>query len=83
MTSKVVLVTGASSRAIERALTARRPKPRYAVGAGAKPLLFMRRLLSDRMFDRLMWMGSQAARNGRYDAPALPTASGPASSTAA
>jgi NAD(P)-dependent dehydrogenase (short-subunit alcohol dehydrogenase family) len=62
------------ARAIERALTARRPKTRYAVGGGAKPLLLVRRLVSDRMFDRLMWAGSQATRNGGHDAsiPAEP-----------
>jgi len=33
---------------------ARRPKTRYGVGFGAKPLIFLRRLLSDRAFDNLM-----------------------------
>ena len=36
------------------AVTARRPRTRYAVGRGAKPILAARRLLSDRAFDRLM-----------------------------
>lgn len=49
------------ARAIERALTAPRPRTRYAVGGGAKPLLLVRRLVSDRMFDWMMWRGSQAA----------------------
>lgn len=35
-------------------LSARRPKTRYAAGFGAKPVLFMRRWLSDRLFDKLM-----------------------------
>ncbi len=39
------------ARAIEKAINASRPKTRYAVGGGAKPALFMRRILSDRMFD--------------------------------
>ncbi|AZC64567.1 oxidoreductase [Pseudomonas chlororaphis] len=39
---------------IARAVSARRPKTRYAVGFGAKPLIFLRRLLSDRAFDGLM-----------------------------
>jgi hypothetical protein len=39
---------------IAKAVGARRPKTRYAVGFGAKPLIFMRRLLSDRAFDGLM-----------------------------
>ena len=41
---------------IAEAVTARRPKTRYAVGFGAKPLIFMRSLLSDRGFDGLMRM---------------------------
>ncbi len=40
--------------AISRAASARRPKIRYVVGSGARPLLFARRLLSDRMFDRFL-----------------------------
>jgi short-subunit dehydrogenase len=39
---------------IVKALTARRPKTRYAAGKLAKPILFARRWTSDRMFDRLI-----------------------------
>lgn len=39
---------------VSRALAATRPRTRYATGGGAKPILFMRWLLSDRLFDRLM-----------------------------
>ena len=39
---------------IGRAAVARRPKTRYLVGLGARPLIFLRWLLSDRMFDALM-----------------------------
>jgi len=39
---------------IVTAATRRRPKPRYVVGAGARPLLLLRRWLPDRAFDRLM-----------------------------
>lgn len=39
---------------IAGALKARRPKTRYAAGAMARPILFLRRLLSDRLFDRLI-----------------------------
>jgi len=42
------------ARTIVRAITANRPKTRYATGGGAKIILFVRRILSDRMFDRLM-----------------------------
>ena len=42
------------AKAIIKALTAQKPRTRYAIGGGAKPILFLRRLLSDRWFDRLM-----------------------------
>lgn len=48
------------ANAIARAAHARRPRTRYAVGGGARPILFLRRWLSDRMFDRLMWRISQS-----------------------
>jgi NAD(P)-dependent dehydrogenase (short-subunit alcohol dehydrogenase family) len=47
------------ARTIEQAVEARRPKTRYATGGGARFLLFLRGVLSDRMFDRLMWRISQ------------------------
>jgi NAD(P)-dependent dehydrogenase (short-subunit alcohol dehydrogenase family) len=36
---------------IAKAVTARRPKTRYAVGYGAKPMIFMHDVLPDRWFD--------------------------------
>ncbi len=39
------------AKAVTTAATARRPKTRYAVGAGAKPLIFLRRWLPDRAYD--------------------------------
>ncbi len=39
---------------IAEALRTRRPKTRYAAGALARPMLFLRWLLSDRLFDRLI-----------------------------
>jgi short-subunit dehydrogenase len=39
---------------IVAAATSKRPKTRYATGSGAKISLFLKRLLPDRMFDRLM-----------------------------
>jgi len=42
------------ARAVAKAVTARRPKTRYAVGAGAKPILAARRVLPDRAFDAVM-----------------------------
>ena len=48
--------------AIAAAVTARRPKTRYVVGAGARPLLFARWLLSDRGFDRMLALAYRFAR---------------------
>lgn len=47
---------------IAKAVTANRPKTRYAVGFGAKPMIFMRRLLSDRAFDGFMRMATGISR---------------------
>ncbi len=42
------------AKTIATAATARRPKTRYAAGSGARLILTGRRLVSDRMFDRLI-----------------------------
>lgn len=42
------------ARTIVKAAVAHRPKTRYATGGGAKLILMLRSLLSDRMFDKLM-----------------------------
>ena len=47
---------------IARAVTARRPRTRYAVGFGAKPMIFLRRILSDRAFDGFMRMATGISR---------------------
>jgi NAD(P)-dependent dehydrogenase (short-subunit alcohol dehydrogenase family) len=47
--------------AIAKAVTARRPRTRYAVGAGAKPAMLMARFASDRMKDRLITAFYRAA----------------------
>lgn len=39
---------------ILKVVTARRPRPRYAVGFGARPAIFLRRILPDRLFDRII-----------------------------
>ena len=44
----------AVAKAIEKALTARRPRPRYTVTPSAKLALMQRRLVSDRIWDRMM-----------------------------
>ncbi|MGB9735090.1 MAG: oxidoreductase [bacterium] len=41
------------ARAIKRAIDSRNPKTRYAVGRGAKFILFLRSIVSDRIFDWL------------------------------
>ncbi len=61
-TSAMVSPPGVIAAAIAKAASAKRPRTRYAVGGGARPILFLRRLLSDRMFDRLMWRISQSAQ---------------------
>jgi NAD(P)-dependent dehydrogenase (short-subunit alcohol dehydrogenase family) len=48
------------ARTIIRALRATRPKARYSTGGAARPMLFLRRTLTDRMFDWLMWRISQS-----------------------
>ncbi|MEQ9994717.1 oxidoreductase [Pectobacterium versatile] len=50
---------------IAQAVNARRPKTRYAVGFGAKPMICMRRLLSDRLFDRFMRMATGISRHSQ------------------
>lgn len=47
---------------IAKAISGRRPKTRYAVGFGAKPMIFMRSLLSDRAFDGFMRMATGIPR---------------------
>ena len=42
---------------VVKALDARRPATRYSGGLMARPMLFLRRCLSDRMFDRLVMLG--------------------------
>jgi short-subunit dehydrogenase len=46
------------AKAVTKAATARRPRTRYAVGAGAKPLIALRRVLPDRTFDAVIRRGS-------------------------
>ncbi|RSC29962.1 oxidoreductase [Agrobacterium sp. FDAARGOS_525] len=43
---------------IANAVSAKRPKTRYAIGFGARPMIFMRNVLSDRAFDEMMGMAT-------------------------
>ena len=51
------------AKVIEKALKARRPKPRYKVTASAHMFVGTRRLLSDRMWDR--FIGAQIPKPGK------------------
>ena len=42
------------AESILHALTSERPRTRYPAGAGAKRMLFMRRILPDRQFDKII-----------------------------
>jgi hypothetical protein len=46
-------------RTIVCAANAQRPKTRYATGGGARTILFLKAILPDRMFDRLIWRFTQ------------------------
>ena len=50
------------ARTIGKAASAARPKTRYATGGGARTILFLRSILSDRLFDRFIWSVSQAPK---------------------
>jgi NAD(P)-dependent dehydrogenase (short-subunit alcohol dehydrogenase family) len=58
-TSKLASPPEIVARTILRAVSARRPKTRYATGGGAHLILFLKKILPDRMFDRLIWSVSQ------------------------
>lgn len=42
------------AKLIRKGIEARNPKTRYAGGAMAKPMLFMRKVLSDKLFDKIL-----------------------------
>ncbi len=50
------------ARAIERAISARRPRSRYPVTASARLTIAQRRLLPDRLWDRIMRVGLPAPK---------------------
>ena len=58
--SKVPSSPEGVARTIARAIRARRPRARYPTGAAARPMLFLRRIAPDRLFDRVMWRISQS-----------------------
>jgi NAD(P)-dependent dehydrogenase (short-subunit alcohol dehydrogenase family) len=52
------------AKTISRAIATSRPRTRYATGGGAKLIMLLRAVLSDRMIDRLMWRVSQSGKLG-------------------
>ena len=53
-TSRIVARPEAVAKVVAKALSARNPRPRYAAAGGAGPILFFRKILPDRLFDRFM-----------------------------
>ncbi len=62
------------AKTILRAVQAARPRTRYATGGGAHLILFLRKILTDRMFDRLIRTVTQGfnRRGGGRASPAVP-----------
>jgi NAD(P)-dependent dehydrogenase (short-subunit alcohol dehydrogenase family) len=63
--SKMTSPPDVVARTIARALRARRPRTRYATGGGARTILLLRRILSDRAFDALIRMAVKGLRQQR------------------
>lgn len=42
------------AKTIAKAIKSRRPKTRYLIGFGAKPIVFMKTILPDRLYDKIM-----------------------------
>ena len=61
-TSSIASPPEVVAETVARALKARRPRTRYATGGGARAILFLRAVLPDRMFDRVL--GLIAGRAG-------------------
>jgi NAD(P)-dependent dehydrogenase (short-subunit alcohol dehydrogenase family) len=58
-TSRLTSPPDVVAKTIVKAVTATHPRTRYATGGGARTILFLRKILPDRMFDRLIWRVSQ------------------------
>jgi short-subunit dehydrogenase len=52
--------TSVIAEAVAKAVAARRPRTRYRVGYGARPLIFLSQILPDRVFDALITRSSGA-----------------------
>ncbi|MGG3572265.1 oxidoreductase [Bacillus gobiensis] len=54
------------AKIIEKSISVKRPKTRYAAGFGAKPFLLIRKILSDRLYDRFwMFVVNTIAKNAK------------------
>lgn len=53
-TSPITSPPEAVAAVVSRALKARRPRARYPAAGGAGPILFLRKILPDRLFDRVL-----------------------------
>ncbi len=53
-TSSLASPPEAVAKIVSRAIRARRPRPRYPAAGGALPILLLRKLLPDRLFDRAL-----------------------------
>ena len=58
------------AKAVDRAVRARHPRSRYAVGLGAKPALLARRVLPDKVFDRMVLLTFRLG-SGIFGTPAV------------
>jgi short-subunit dehydrogenase len=63
--------------AIAKAVSARRPRARYAIGTGAKPMVIASRLLPDRAMDRVMALVYRTAARRTPVKPAAVQTPGP------
>ena len=53
------------AKTIVKSVRSSKPKTRYETGGGARMVLFLRRVLSDRAFDSMMLMGARPAKPSR------------------
>jgi hypothetical protein len=51
---KMMSPTSVITKTILQIVESKKPKTRYVVGAMAKPMMWMRKYLGDRMFDKIL-----------------------------
>jgi NAD(P)-dependent dehydrogenase (short-subunit alcohol dehydrogenase family) len=67
------------AKAVFKALSSKRPKTRYVIGGGAKPLIALRWLLNDRAFDSLMVLAAKMLEKSNARVASRRTQAGQAS----